>query len=357
MKGHIMILNKENNFTENNRFLVYSNQLNATRKQILDETEEMISRSAIQTFEDEGETITANDASYLASLTVDGKAVQDGTPTPSNPVPVEVVEPVNGVFGINVNDVVTPIDLQGNVLASLPDGTKDVLTVDSTGAVTLEKRVRVFEVGSADVAGIGTSAGNQYVSVDISDTPNRGINSTATERYIILSNRGVAALNANTVGNTYITGNGSVIILVFTNGTFADKAAAQAWVVANSTIFAYKLATPQTVDLGYIDMPAIPDGAEISIVAQVTPAIAAKWWTKNQSDVAAAFGAVSSDLAALDARVAALESANAKSLVLEKPETVKETIDMQEEIEEQEEQEEQGEQEEQEEMPFEDAEE
>ena len=110
----------------------------------------------------------------------------------------------------------------------------------------------------------------------------------------------------------------------------------------------FPLSQSQTVDLGYIDMPAIPDGATISITAQVTPTIAAKWWTKNQSDVAAAFDAVSSNLAALDARVAALESANAKTLVLEKPDTVKETAEALEEIEEQEEQEE---------MPLEDAEE
>lgn len=399
MKGHIMILNKENTFTEQNRFLVYSDQLNATRKQILDTAEEMISRSAIQTFEDEGETITATDASYLASLTVDGKAVQDGTPTPEAPVPIGVVEPTNllpyyeqgsiksdgtnqpdtntwhtkrlrtphievnegatytvdgtcslgtiqygfffyasngssdaclsfeafstnttttipsgakylriavkitgdpvitpsdmnnaqlvrGTFvtpyvpydciGLNVGDAVTPINVNSNVLASLPDGTKDVLTVDSAGHCEIEK----------------------YTGY-------------------------IASYDGESVGDNYIS----------TTGELSTGASVY-----------YELATPQIIDLGYISIPAVPDGATISITAQVTPTIAAKWWTKNQSDVAAAFSAVSSDIAALqgeisalDVRVTTLENANAKSPVLEKTEIEKELANEPEEADEQEE--------------------
>lgn len=430
-----MILNKENTFTENNRFLVYSDQLNATRKQILGETEEMISRSAIQTFEDEGETITANDASYLASLTVDGKAVQDGTPTPDSPVDVQVVQSINlfdangsyaissqsmqgaktisdygeiravdtsldtrtasysasdfkfrlpagtytitvfvdnaitsasrmfrlydsdntiiyqeianlanvgvynrtlafnnekdlgfvtklydgairvqiesgstatpyipyGSIGLKVNDTITPIDLQGNVLASLPDGTKDVLTVDSAGHVVIDKCV--------------------------------GYTAQATTDGI------VATVGVDAISST---------------GDLSD----------NADVY-YKLATASIIDAGYITMPAIPDGAEISITAQVTPTIAAKWWRGNQSDMAAALSAVSSDLGniqskidALDARVTALESANSKNLLIEKLEDSKETTEdeISEEPEELEEPEEAEELEEQEQMPLDDEE-
>lgn len=393
-----MNTNKENTFTEQNRFLVYSDQLNATQRKILDTAEEMISRSAIQTFEDEGETVTATDASYLAGLTVDGKAVQDGTPTPGLPVPIKAVESANvwhesvrqvgvpftyvgitwvknadGTYTANgtatanawayagttqtiidmaipldpgtytattnaarcalrkvsgdtvsslsngfesytftvgegdsificpeipngatvsnktyyvqivpgtnavpyishdsialtVGDTATPISLQGNVLASLPDGTKDVLRVDGVGHCVLEKRVSH-----------------------------------------------IASYNGESVGNVYISTTGEL--------------------TTGAEVY-YKASSTTTFDCGYIVMPAIADGAEISIMAQVTPTIAVKWWTKNQSGVAAALSALSSDLtalqgeiSALDARVTALESANAKSLVLEKLETSKEIVD------------------------------
>ena len=408
MKGHIMNANKENTFTEQNRFLVYSDQLNATQRKILDTAEEMISRFVIQTFEDEGETVTATDASYLAGLTVDGKAVQDGIPSTSSPVPIKTVESVNiwhesnrqvgvpyknvgitwvknadgtytangtatanawvyagttqtiidsaipldpgtytattnaarcalrkvsngsvstlsngfesytftveagdSIFicpqvasgttvsnktyyvqivpGANVvpyiphdsialvaNDSVTPISLKGNVLASLPDGTKDVLRVDSAGHCVIEKRVSH-----------------------------------------------IASYNGESVGNVYLSTTGEL--------------------TTGAEIY-YKASSTTTIDCGYITMPAIPDGAEISIRALVTPTIAAKWWTKNQSGVATAFSALSSDLAALqgavsalDVRVTDLESANAKSLVLEKTEIAKELASEPEEVNEQEE--------------------
>lgn len=63
-----------------------------------------------------------------------------------------------GSIGIVVGDTATSIDLQGNVLASLPDGTKDVLTVDGTGHCVLTKTVS--HIASYN----GESVGNVYLS-------------------------------------------------------------------------------------------------------------------------------------------------------------------------------------------------
>lgn len=322
-----MVLNKENTFTEQNRFIVYSDQLNVTRKKILDTAQEMISRSAIQSFEDEGESITATDASYLASLTIDGKAVQNGTPSPSNPKPIEVVGlDASDDFGIQVGETLYPINLQGNALVSLPDGTKDVLTVDSAGHMVLEKRTnrKVFD-GTETWTAFAFAHGSGFYSTEISDmigTSAAMVNKAICSAFTITSSN-----NDTYDGNMYFDGN-KLPCCINSNYTVLDSF--KAWLAANP-VYLYYACTVQTVDLGYISMPPIPDGAEISITAQVTPTIAAKWWTRNQSDVAAAFGAVSSDLAALqgaisalDARVTALEGSNAKSLVLEKFGTSKE---------------------------------
>lgn len=63
-----------------------------------------------------------------------------------------------GSIGIVIGDTATPIDLQGNVLASLPDGTKDVLTVDSTGHCVVTKAVS--HIASYN----GESVGSVYMS-------------------------------------------------------------------------------------------------------------------------------------------------------------------------------------------------
>lgn len=297
-----------------------------------------------------GESITAADASYFASLTVDGKAVQDGTPTPDAPVEIDVVEGANildlstikdssgrthsgltwtvnadgtisvsgtstassyirlytndnpgpivaggtytisgggdyiqnhvydgtnkgsanpytwtapnplpaswnisyfvssgktvnatinpqievgstatpyvpyGSIGLEIGSTVTPIDLQGNVLASLPDGTRDVLTVDSVGHCVLTKTVSH-----------------------------------------------IASYNGESVGSVYVSTTGQL--------------------TTGAEVY-YKTSSTSTIDLGYIDMPAIPDGAEISITAQVTPTISASWWARGAAAVAEALKAV-----------------------------------------------------------------
>lgn len=344
-----MNLNKENTFTEQNRFLVYSDQLNATRNQILDTAEEMVSRSAIQTFEDEGETIAATDASYLASLTVDGKSVQDGTPMSANPVPIEVVGPdSDSHFGIQIGEMLYPIDLQGNVLASLPNGTKDVLTVDSVGHCVLEKHTNVWNmrdyVASTYWYKSGSATNGYYIPI-ARFTPTAKTQQKENSYCNIATGVSSSQVYFQTTNSTFIdTSFNFNLDATVVGATLADF---KLWLADNDLFIVAELATPQTIDLGYITMPTIPDGAEISITAQVTPTIAAKWWTKNQSDVAAAFGAVSSDLAtlqgeisALDVRVTALENSNAKSLVLEKPETVKEVEETESQPEESDEQEE-----------------
>lgn len=160
-----------------------------------------------------GEEVTTGTSTALAELTVYGKSVQDGTPTPDNPVPVQVVGGRNlnqtvsmtteagawngntkvidniqleasttatpytpyGCIGLQIGDEITPIDLQGH---TLPEG--DILNIDSVGQVTLEQS-----------------------------------------------------------------------------------------------------GTPAIINLGTIDMPAIPSGSTVSLLASLTPTIDVSWWTEQ----------------------------------------------------------------------------
>ena len=253
--------------------------------------------------EGSGESVTAGDASYLAGLTIDGKAVQDGTPTPSTPVPIEVVGPnSDSEFGIKINDTLYSINLQSNVLASLSDGTKDVLIIDSAGHVVIEKRTNY--IVKPTVWAIASASGNQYFTVKL-DSLGPGVNSSANHK-VILCSHGISALNASSPGNTYVTGAGLTFVFVVASNTFASAEEAQTWVNENNFTFCYDLATPQTIDLGYIDMPAIPDGAEISIVAQVTPTIQASWWKRAAAAISNTLATLRDDLLA---RIEAIEEA------------------------------------------------
>jgi len=134
-------------------------------------------------------------------------------------VPGSVAVPYTpyGFIGIIIGDTATSIDLQGNVLASLPDGTRDELHVDSAGHIWIDKRV-----------GHTTQAVTDGVT--------------------------------GTIGTDVLSSTGQI----------ADGA--DVW---------YKLAAPQTIDLGYIDPPTIPSGSVVSISASLTPTIHLEWWVDD----------------------------------------------------------------------------
>ena len=122
-----------------------------------------------------------------------------------------------GCIGIVVGDTATPINLQGNVLASLPDGTRDELHVDSTGHVWIDKQI-----------GHTTQAITDGVT--------------------------------GTVGTDVLSSTGQI------------SDGADVW---------YKLTTTQTINLGYIDPPAIPSGSVVTVSASLTPTFTLEWWVDD----------------------------------------------------------------------------
>lgn len=107
----------------------------------------------------------------------------------------------------------TDIDLQGHALRSLPDGTHDEMAVDSLGRVTMTQRVGVTAQATTD--GISATVGTDAMS---------------------------------------------------TTGDLRDGA----------TVI-YPLATPQTINLGTIDLPAPAN--TLWLDAALVPTMGATWWT------------------------------------------------------------------------------
>lgn len=214
-----------------------------------------------------GRSVTAGVSSSLKSLTVHGESIQNGTPTPDNPVPVQVVEaPTSGQFGILIGDTVTPIDLQGNVLASLPDGTHDRLLVDSAGHVVIDNTVGYTRLdGTANWEAVSSGVNQQRLT----NFPNAA-NANNTN---LLCTHAVRRSNTTETGSITIYNN-----IVYINLGFATAEELKAYLTDNPVYIVYKLVTPQTIDLGYIDMPTIDSGDTISVSAAITPVIDVAWW-------------------------------------------------------------------------------
>ena len=229
-----------------------------------------------------GEVVSASGAAGepLHGLTVYGKSVQDGTPTTSNPVPIEIVEPASGdSIYIDVDGVQTAINLQGYFLASLPDGTKDELSIDSAGAVTLTKRVgRKTLVGTETWTAYSSWNGNgQYCYYSkISDSPTSAGNTHPP----------ISDFSTSYTQNVFSGSTKPVDACSFDNSRnfcvrvpYSSSSSFKTWLQSNNQNVYYILASEQTISLGSITMPTIANDARISIVAAVTPTITAEWQT------------------------------------------------------------------------------
>ena len=145
---------------------------------------------------------------------------------------------------------ITALPTDGHTLRSLPDGTRDEVTVDQYGHVTLVQRVGHIELdGSSDEdwAAINKSFAVAAPNVKIAQTSaqvmqarsNRFVPASANDTW---TGRSVGVSIANTTDRPLRFHNGDM--------TLAEW---KTWLAANHVTVDYPLATPQTIDLGTID--------------------------------------------------------------------------------------------------------
>ena len=205
-------------------------------------------------------------------------------------------------------DTATPIDLQGEVLAGISD-VKDVLNIDSVGHKLKDKRIGVVDLGTLEWTMQSSGVSGKYRAKSyITDI--KMASSSGSVPNVICSRFAAITENAawNMTNGVSVASNEHAIYCCDDNYSSSDSAAAFKTAMSGVLLY-YELATPQTIDLGYIDMPAIPDGAEISITAQVTPTITASWWARGAAAIAEALKAVRARINAIEAAIAELATA------------------------------------------------
>lgn len=167
----------------------------------------------------------------------------------------EVIRPMMRRYGTSsdfeIYDAITitPIDLQGHTLNSLPDGTCDELHIDATGAVTLVQRVGAVTFdGSSDerwqfaTDRIGLQNGAPGSSA-VSDSGNAycdtlPVRSITNATAIVSYSRGWVEIRNSMQITSAETG--------------------KEWLASNPTTYVYHLATPQTIPLAAVTLPTLP---------------------------------------------------------------------------------------------------
>ena len=225
----------------------------------------------------ESDSLTVTDAAKtpLAGLALYGRSTQDGTPTPDAPVPIVSVGPDSdgniSLLSKRTSDAtqqsVTPVPLDGHELRSLPDGTRDEVTVDQYGHAVLTQRVGEVKLDGSENWSKSSTANIVY----------RSISGARLQSYVdnALCDHFAASLMtlANMADPSFKLGEsgGSTpnVLLYFKSSTVAtDVASIKAWLAENPTTLLYPLAEPVTIDLGTVD-PVALQGPDMT--AQAVP--------------------------------------------------------------------------------------
>lgn len=157
------------------------------------------------------------------------------------------------------------IDLKGEELCSLPDGTEDVLTVDASGHVKIKKSIGHHIVTENERYVDHTADSQPHISVyDTADNKSR-----VDSGYCELSDKYISRFS-NASGSFYPGGKvgGG---FTFANTAFTDATTAMQ-LLAGVNVY-YPLATPQIIDLGYIDLPTTFPNGTVHVEAEIQPQI------------------------------------------------------------------------------------
>lgn len=182
-----------------------------------------------------------------------------------------------GCIGLKVDGVQTAIDLDGNVLASLPDGTRDELSVDSSGNVSIKKS-SVY-VDSATTGWTGTSSTNNsglsYVKLEVAGITTTNYQYGASHN---LSNYEISLVNFSSATSEGFGVHPSGVYFRYDPGGQTPSVNVGLARMAELGAYIYVGISPeQMVNLDPITMPTVEDGSYVTVVASMTPTITAEW--------------------------------------------------------------------------------
>lgn len=195
-----------------------------------------------------------------------------------------------------------PIDLQGNEICELPDGTKDKLTIDSAGNVSLVKNVDT--VNAADLGWwLNKTRDVNGVTYNVFSTNDF----TSRRRYS--SGSGTSNFLCDRFpyrGNAQQSSLGEAIS--FNSGTYSEYAYIQTiqastesgfktWLTNNETLIYYPLAESNIISLGKITMPKLPEEiSNVWISSNLSKSVEFEYITTAGGAVADAWNAADEDI-------------------------------------------------------------
>ena len=159
-------------------------------------------------------------------------------------------------YAPHVPSVSTPIDLQGREIRSLPNGVRDEVVVDREGNASLVRRVGSVTVSGVDRAtysGVSSGGAHRYIVDALKSAP--GAAYVASLKNGMSDKLGYMADYSGLRPDCFYV-NGSTVIFGCDRPSVAEFVE---WVNALTPAILYQLAEPQTIPLGKVQPPALPE--------------------------------------------------------------------------------------------------
>lgn len=208
----------------------------------------------------------------LDGLTIYGKCVQDGTPTPDAPVEIQRI---SSLALSTSNGQRVEIDLHGEELCSLPDGTEDVLEIGADGHAVLTKRTDALTV-SGGIKYYGKygfeNAPLYYFDSTITFVRNPGsyLGNIICDRFAATETVNVANMPDERIRYQQSE---STRRIYWRWDEMENVNAFNAWAAEHPISVIVKVRDARTVDLGYVELPDVRGASTLSVIAEVEPQI------------------------------------------------------------------------------------
>lgn len=216
------------------------------------------------------------DVSGEYSLQCNYTSVKDATPSNA----IAIVSSTGDTTYLDMTDPTTGevVELHG-----LDDTYRDILRIDANGHAVVEKRTQNVTFDGSETYWIkrdGHTPNAYYFNIPnaglIPIPPGYGSYPSTLSKLSHFQYKSAGTTNLT----FYHSSNGNELTILYDAVTTLEDW--KTWLTSNNLTFvgALQESAWYTIDLGYVDLPEVTDGATVYVAAEVQPVIGGSWWTK-----------------------------------------------------------------------------
>ena len=206
-----------------------------------------------------------------------------------------------GYIGLQIGETVTPIDLEGHVLAGLQNNVRDELDIDAAGVKTIGQRVGVVDLGTLTWT-YDTSTARFIASI----TSKAECTAAADGIRLACANYAAriptyfsapsSSFGADVMSECYSSGHRQQIMVA--DARYTDAATFKA--AMSGVLLYYELATPVTHSLGTMELPELTQPCELAFYASLNP----EWAIKYTQDPNVVISTLTGSIAPIEGSIA-----------------------------------------------------